>query len=195
MAMASGMSVKEELLATNVRAYFEAHPDHWTMVCAYVNHTTLPDGDVPLSLREIDFFVRNYVNDNACVAHDAKGSLHDIANDYSQQKLGRHKQFFDPFRRAQVQPVTLHGTTLMTTYGQLAFFMWALQSGTLDYAMRHRDEIRSCKTEVLAAQRKARLALSPAASAATAPVSATTPKRKRPLPPPMVAVRNVSIKL
>lgn len=127
---------RDELMAFNVRRYYEAHPEAWSIVAAYINGQPLPDGTLPLSLRSIDYFVRTLTQ---------SPSARQLAREYNALKAGRHKQNFDPFRRSERTTVTLHGVALETTYAQLAFFMWMMQSGTLELAQANREQIAIAK--------------------------------------------------
>lgn len=130
--MAARLASRDELMSFNVRRYYEAHPDAWTIVAAYINGSPLPDGTQPLSLRSIDHFVRTLMPP-------------ELARNYGMFKSSRHKQHFDTFRRSERQIITLHGIALETTYAQLAFFMWMMQTGTLELAESSRDELVAAK--------------------------------------------------
>jgi hypothetical protein len=135
-----------DVLVHNVRVFFEANPAAWDLVITYVERKRpLPDGTPPVSLRLIEYLVRTHAQRHICVTTDARGDRHDIAAEFAQQKRGRRKRAFDPFRRDGPQPITFHGRTLMTTYAQLTFFMWCLRCGVLAYAQQHRDEIERAK--------------------------------------------------
>jgi hypothetical protein len=127
---------RDELMAYNVRRYYEGNLLAWKIVAAYINGQPLPDGTQPLSLRSIDYFVRTLTQ---------SPNARQLARSYNALKAGRHKQNFDPFRRSERTVVTLHGVALETTYAQLAFFMWMMQSGTLELAQANREQIAIAK--------------------------------------------------
>jgi len=130
------LATRDELLAFNVRRYYESNPTAWSIVASYINAQPLPDGTQPLSIRSIDYFVRTILQ-----------SQRDLARSYAALKAGRHKQNFDPFRRTTRQSITMHGIALETTFAQLAFFMWMMQTGTLELAQASRAEIAKAKRQ------------------------------------------------
>jgi hypothetical protein len=128
---------RDELMAFNVRRYYAENPIAWRVVAAYITGEPLPDGTKPLSLRSIDFFVRRLTQTHP-----------PLARKYNALKAGRHKQNFDPFRRSERHVIELHGIALETTYAQLAFFMWMIQSGALALAEASREDIVSSRRSV-----------------------------------------------
>lgn len=138
-----------DLLIANVRAFYENDPAAWDVVVAYIDHArTLPHrDDEPVSLRLIEYLVRTYAFEHHSVAVDHDGDQHDIATEFARHKHGSRKRGFDAFRRNGAATIAFHGRALRTTYAQLAFFMWCLQSGTLDFAQDNRARIERSKAE------------------------------------------------
>jgi hypothetical protein len=146
------------MLKHQVNRFFEAQgPSTWDIVCCYVEAQPLADGQEPLSMRAMDYFVRMYIQQHPCTTVTPDGATHNLKAEFDQVKAARHKDHLDPFRRSQLEHITFHGRTLATTYAQLAFFMWCIQSGALDFVHDNRDEILSDKRESDSQLRRARV--------------------------------------
>lgn len=148
---------RDQVLRLQVDRFFRSQsPETWAVVCAYVEAEPLKDGQDPLSMRAMDYFVRTYIHQKLCVSTTPDGVKHNLKAEFDQIKAVRHKDYLDPFRRSQRQDVEYHGRTLSTTYAQLAFFMWCIQTGALDFVHTHRADILANKREADAQARRAR---------------------------------------
>jgi hypothetical protein len=58
------------------------------------------------------------------------------------------KGLFDPFQRGSRIHYQVGDVKYETTIAQLNFFMWAIQYGVIDWAARHRDEIKKHHQEI-----------------------------------------------
>lgn len=98
------------------------------------------DGGDKVSLRVLDWLVTNYAKKRNIV-YTAKLHGHSTAFnmflEYKSQLKAYSKRLLDPFCRRE--RISFCG--LETTVGQLNFFRWAIQSGVLEYAREHYDEI------------------------------------------------------
>jgi len=105
----------------------------------YTNRTDLKEildvleGDSPMSLRLIDWFVTNYAkNYNTSYIH--KGQEFFVYIDYKNQLKAYSKKLFDPFcRRERISFQMKDIPAFVTTVGKLNFFRWAIEKGILDY--------------------------------------------------------------
>lgn len=105
------------------------------------NHmsTILPiiEGNAPVSLRLIDWFVTNFSKKHNIVITKqvSNNILHfNVYLSYRSQLKAYSKQLFDPFRRRDRITFMYDGDkSIETTIGQLNFFRWVLQNDILSY--------------------------------------------------------------
>jgi len=94
-----------------------------------------------VSLRLMDWFSTNYSRENRVYINDV-----DVHADYKNKLGGYRKKAFDPFCRkdriylfSDAEGALTYSTTkdsedcIVTTVGQLHFFMWSIQRGVIDY--------------------------------------------------------------
>jgi hypothetical protein len=90
------------------------------------------EGGDGFSLREIDHFVTNMCARKPIVFINKKtGKLVDINSDYRNELRCYHKAAFDTFNRK--------GGSIMK---QRKFFKWAIETGIVDYAREHINDIK-----------------------------------------------------
>lgn len=127
---------KPELVITSLQRFYSTHPEI-NKVLTYLN------GEAPLSLRIIDWFVTKYSRKNF-VRYELNGNDFLVYLSYKGQLKAYSKQYFDPNCRRERIMFKIPGyETFLTTIGKLNFFRWALETKILDYIEHHEDEIRT----------------------------------------------------
>lgn len=127
---------KPELVISSLQKFYSNHPEI-DKVIDYLN------GQAPLSLRIIDWFVTKYSRKNF-VRYNLNGQEFLLYLSYKGQLKAYSKQYFDPnCRRERIMFKIPGQEPFTTTIGKLNFFRWALESRILDYIEEHEDEIRS----------------------------------------------------
>ena len=101
------------------------------------------NGEAPLSLRIIDWFVTKYSRKNF-IRYPLNGQEFLVYLSYKGQLKAYSKQYFDPnCRRERIMFKIPDHEQFMTTIGKLNFFRWALESNILEYIEAHEEEIRT----------------------------------------------------
>jgi hypothetical protein len=127
---------KPELVISSLQRFYSNHPEI-EKVLTYLN------GEAPLSLRIIDWFVTKYSRKNF-VRYQLNGQDFLVYLSYKGQLKAYSKQYFDPnCRRERIMFKIPGHEQFMTTIGKLNFFRWALESKILDYIEAHEEEIRT----------------------------------------------------
>jgi len=126
---------KPELVISSLQKFYANHPEI-DKVLQYLN------GDAPLSLRIIDWFVTKYSRKNF-IRYMLNGQEFLVYLSYKGQLKAYSKQYFDPnCRRERIMFTIPHQEQFMTTIGKLNFFRWALESNILEYIEAHEEDIR-----------------------------------------------------
>lgn len=127
---------KPELVISSLQRFYSTHPEI-EKVLSYLN------GDSPLSLRIIDWFVTKYSRKHF-VRYPLNGQDFLVYLSYKGQLKAYSKQYFDPnCRRERIMFKIPGHDQIMTTIGKLNFFRWALESKILEYIEKHEEEIRT----------------------------------------------------
>jgi hypothetical protein len=127
---------KPELVISSLQRFYLSHPEI-NKVLTYLN------GEAPLSLRIIDWFVTKYSRKNF-VRYQLNGQDFLVYLSYKGQLKAYSKQYFDPnCRRERIMFKIPGHDQFMTTIGKLNFFRWALESNILEYIEAHEEEIRT----------------------------------------------------
>ena len=127
---------KPELVISSLQRFYTNQPEIGK-VLNYLN------GEAPLSLRIIDWFVTKYSR-KSFVRYPLNGQEFLVYLSYKGQLKAYSKQYFDPNCRRERIMFTIPGhEQFMTTIGKLNFFRWALESNILDYMEAHEEEIRT----------------------------------------------------
>ena len=127
---------KPELVISSLQRFYTNQPEI-DKVLNYLN------GEAPLSLRIIDWFVTKYSR-KSFVRYPLNGQEFLVYLSYKGQLKAYSKQYFDPNCRRERIMFTIPGyEQFMTTIGKLNFFRWALESKILDYMEAHEEEIRT----------------------------------------------------
>jgi hypothetical protein len=133
---------KPELVISSLQKFYSTHPEI-DKVLIYLN------GDAPLSLRIIDWFVTKYSR-KSFIRYPLNGQYFLVYLSYKGQLKAYSKQYFDPnCRRERIMFEIPGHPQFMTTIGKLNFFRWALESKILDYIEAHEEEIRKGYNEYL----------------------------------------------
>ena len=101
------------------------------------------NGESPISLRIVDWFVTNYAKQKF-TAYDLKNGSgrFKVYNDYKLKLKAYSKKRFDPFCRWDRINIPYHDNNLIqTTIGQLNFFKWAMENEIIDYIKNNYNEI------------------------------------------------------
>jgi hypothetical protein len=126
---------KPELVIASLQRFYAHHPEI-DKVLIYLN------GEAPLSLRIIDWFVTKYSR-KSFVRYPLNGQEFLVYLSYKGQLKAYSKQYFDPnCRRERIMFTIPNHEQFMTTIGKLNFFRWALESKILDYMEAHEENIR-----------------------------------------------------
>tara|TARA_B100001121_G_scaffold31646_1_gene26305 strand:+ start:8913 stop:9467 length:555 start_codon:yes stop_codon:yes gene_type:complete len=101
------------------------------------------NGESPISLRIVDWFVTNYAKQKFTVYDLKNGSgRFKVYNDYKLKLKAYSKKRFDPFCRWDRINIPYHDNNLIqTTIGQLNFFKWAMENEIIDYIKNNYNEI------------------------------------------------------
>ena len=127
---------KPELVISSLQRFYSNHPEI-EKVLTYLN------GEAPLSLRIIDWFVTKYSRKNF-VHYPLNGQDFLVYLSYKGQLKAYSKQYFDPnCRRERIMFKIPGHEQFVTTIGKLNFFRWAQETKILDYIEAHEEEIRT----------------------------------------------------
>jgi hypothetical protein len=127
---------KPELVISSLQRFYSSHPEI-DKVLTYLN------GEAPLSLRIIDWFVTKYSR-KTFIRYPLNGQDFLVYLSYKGQLKAYSKQYFDPnCRRERIMFKIPGHDQFMTTIGKLNFFRWALESKILEYIEANEDEIRN----------------------------------------------------
>ena len=101
------------------------------------------NGESPISLRIVDWFVTNYAKQKFTVYDLKNGSgRFKVYNDYKLKLKAYSKKRFDPFCRWDRINIPYHDNNLIqTTIGQLNFFKWAMENEIIDYIKNNYNDI------------------------------------------------------
>jgi hypothetical protein len=126
---------KPELVISSLQRFYGTHPEI-EKVLLYLN------GEAPLSLRIIDWFVTKYSRKHF-IRYLLHGQYFMVYLSYKGQLKAYSKQYFDPNCRRERIIFKIPGhEQFMTTIGKLNFFRWALESKILDYIEANEEDIR-----------------------------------------------------
>jgi len=147
---------REEVLLNSLLRFYNPDPpnnQNLNILAAVSKQKTI------ISLREMDFTVTNYSNNNKVSYKLKNGETFNMYLDYKSQLRGYSKRLLDPFCRRQriyldfatKTPIFLQDSEIaeyknsedgiVTTIGQLNFFRWAITNEVIDYCFTHKEEI------------------------------------------------------
>jgi hypothetical protein len=100
------------------------------------------NGESPISLRIVDWFVTNYAKQKFTVYILKGGGRFKVYNDYKLKLKAYSKKRFDPFCRWDRITIPYKNDKLIqTTIGQLNFFKWALENEIITYIKNNYSDI------------------------------------------------------
>jgi hypothetical protein len=106
--------------------------------------TEMINGDGPVSLRLMEWFVTNYAKKQNVYYHTHTMRCFNVYLSYKAQLRAYNKRYFDPFCRNERVCITdQEGNTTETTVGQANFFRWVIQNDVLQWATTHIADIES----------------------------------------------------
>lgn len=165
---------KPELVISSLQRFYSTHPDI-PKVLVYL------EGEAPLSLRIIDWFVTKYSR-KCFVRYPLHGQEFLVYLSYKGQLKAYSKQYFDPnCRRERIMFKIPGHEPFMTTIGKLNFFRWALETKILDYIEKHQEDIRTGYNVYLKEtlqQQKTSPSSTPSANAPSPPIPGVTEDRE-----------------
>lgn len=134
------------LLYTSLKDFYGTDAKKLKKILPIIN------GESPISIRLIDWFVTNYCKkNNVMYCTSSKEEPLNVWIDYKCQLKGWSKKFFDPFcRRDRISYNYIDSNekkVLITTIGQLNFFKWAIENKIVDYIKKHLEEIEKDMSE------------------------------------------------
>ena len=136
----SNHSTQNNLLLSNLMDYYNDKENLIRMM-------KIINGESPISLRIVDWFVTNYSKKNFVVyelSQNNHTSRFKVFNDYKLKLKAYSKKRFDPFCRWERITIPYDNNRYMeTTIGQLNFFKWALQNNVIRYIEEHYKEIEA----------------------------------------------------
>lgn len=144
---------REESLLSSLLKFYEEDPKYLNILSLISKQKT------SISLREMDYTVTNYSNNNKVIYKLENGTTFNMYLDYKCQLRGYSKKCFDPFCRRQrifldfekKKPIYIKDEEIdryktredgiVTTIGQLAFFKWAILNEVIDYCFNNKVKI------------------------------------------------------
>lgn len=110
------------------------------------------NGESPISLRLVDWFVTNYSKKYYTVydleTDDGRTTRFKVHNEYKLKLKAYSKRRFDTFCRWDRITIPYNENSSMeTTIGQLTLFKWAIECKIIDYIQEHIDEIEQDMNE------------------------------------------------
>ena len=107
--------------------------------------TESKNNDVKISLRLIDWLVTNYSKSHNIV-YSVNGRHFNLHQNYKDMLKAYSKKMFDPFKRHDriyIDCPHLGIYKFQTTVAQLTFFKWASEYKIIDYAQKHKKQIKN----------------------------------------------------
>ena len=144
---------REEAILNSLLRFYNQDSQYLNILSAISKQKTI------ISLREMDYTVTNYSNNNKVVYKLKNGSTFNMYLDYNCQLRGYSKKCFDPFCRRDrifldfdtktpqnldnkdIEKYKLREDGLVTTIGQLAFFRWAILNEVVDFCFTNKEKI------------------------------------------------------
>jgi len=147
------MLSREELILSSLLCFYKQDKQHLNILSAISKQKTI------ISLREMDYVVTNYSDNNKIIYNLKNGKSFNMYIDYKCQLRGYSKKCLDPFCRRQrlfldfetKTPVYLDDDNVaeykkrtdgvVTTIGQLNFFRWAINNEVIDFCFNNKESI------------------------------------------------------
>ena len=130
-------TTQNSLLLNNLLQFYKKDDNLETML-------NIINGESPISLRIVDWFVTNYAKQKFTVYNLSEGVRFKVYTDYKLKLKAYSKRRFDPFCRWDRITIPYKEDKLIqTTIGQLNFFKWALENEVIDYIQDNYHETES----------------------------------------------------
>jgi len=144
---------REEVLLKSLLRFYNQDPQYLNILSAVSKQKTI------ISLREMDYTVTNYSDNNKVIYKLKNGNTFNMYLDYKCQLRGYSKKCFDPFCRRQrifidyetKTPIFLEDSEIndyknnidgiVSTIGQLNFFRWAIMNEVVDFCFNNKEAI------------------------------------------------------
>lgn len=128
-------TTQNSLLLNNLLKFYKKEDNLETML-------NIINGESPISLRIVDWFVTNYAKQKFTVYNLSEGVRFKVYTDYKLKLKAYSKRRFDPFCRWDRITIPYKEDKLIqTTIGQLNFFKWALENEIISYIKDNYNEI------------------------------------------------------
>ncbi len=128
-------TTQNSLLLNNLLQFYKKNDNLETML-------NIINGESPISLRIVDWFVTNYAKQKFTVYNLSEGARFKVYTDYKLKLKAYSKRRFDPFCRWDRITIPYKEDKLIqTTIGQLNFFKWALENEIITYIKDNYNEI------------------------------------------------------
>jgi hypothetical protein len=147
------ISSQESLLLKSVEKFYE-NLKCFNDFIQIINSQTKIISKSKISIRLIDYFVTKYskknkvsykINDNKNNDNKNNDNKNNVSfsvyQSYKQQLKAFQKKNFDPFARGIRIPYFINNTFIITTIGQLNFFMWFISKNIIDYVIKNKEII------------------------------------------------------
>ena len=140
------ISSQESLLLKSVEKFYQ-NLNCFDDFIKIINSEIKTTNKYKISIRLIDYFVTKYskknkisykIIDNNDNLSEASFSVY---QSYKQQLKAFQKKNFDPFARGMRIPYFINDTCIITTVGQLNFFMWFISKNIIDYVIKNKEII------------------------------------------------------
>jgi hypothetical protein len=146
------ISSQESLLLKSVENFYEKL-NCFNDFIQIINSQTKIISKSKISIRLIDYFVTKYskknkvsykINDNKNKSDSLSNMSFSVYQSYKQQLKAFQKKNFDPFARGIRIPYFINDVCIITTIGQLNFFMWFISKNIMDYVIKNKqiDRVR-----------------------------------------------------
>jgi len=145
------ISSQESLLLKSVEKFYE-NINCFNDFIQIINSQTKITSKSKISIRLIDYFVTKYskknkvsykINDNKNNSDTISNMSFSVYQSYKQQLKAFQKKNFYPFEIGIRIPYFINNTCIITTIGQLNFFMWFISKNIIDYVIKNKEVIES----------------------------------------------------
>lgn len=138
------ISSQESLLLKSVEKFYE-NLDCYCDFVQIINSENKNNVKTKISIRLIDYFVTKYSKKNK-ISYKLQGNNNiqtqfSVHQSYKQQLKAFQKKSFDPFARGTRIPYFINNECIITTVGQLNFFMWFISKNIMDYVIKNKQII------------------------------------------------------
>ena len=138
------LSSQESLLLKSVEKFYENLECYCDFI-QIINSENKNNVKTKISIRLIDYFVTKYSKKNK-TSYKLPGNndLHTpffVHHSYKQQLKAFQKKSFDPFARGTRIPYFINNECIITTVGQLNFFMWFISKNIMEYVIKNKQII------------------------------------------------------